>query len=72
MSSQRKRANLILDSILVALAVWLAGETLVRRWLWGQVPTQIGAIWVYALVALVAAVAAWHLRRVWRTIRRPA
>jgi len=37
----------ILGSVL--LLAW-SGEILLRRWVWNQVPTQVGAITVYALL----------------------
>lgn len=42
---------------------FLSGEILVRRWLWGQVPTPVPAAVVYLLLLTNAAVLSWALRK---------
>lgn len=44
----RQAIEVALGFILFALTI----EILVRRWLYGQIPTQLSAGWVYALIAI--------------------
>ena len=47
-----------------ALAAWSL-EILLRRWLWHQYPTQVSAVWIYAIL-VVNALALYRLRPFFR------
>lgn len=65
------KKRLLLDSLLAVAILALSLEILLRRWLWQQLPTQLGSVAVYALLAvnavLVASVAATARRQVARS-----
>ena len=55
------------DGILIAFIAFLSGEIVLRRWGFGQVPSQVGAGLVYALlignVALITLHVALQVQR---------
>jgi hypothetical protein len=65
------KKRLLLDSLLAMAILALSLEILLRRWLWQQLPTQLGRGAVYALLAvnavLVASVAATARRQLARS-----
>jgi hypothetical protein len=52
----------IFDGLTALGLMLLSGEILLRRWAWGQVPTQVSALSVYAFLAADLVVAAWLAR----------
>lgn len=64
------KKRLLLDSLLAVAILALSLEILLRRWLWQQLPTQLGAGAVYGVLAvnacLVTSVAATLKRRLGR------
>lgn len=64
---------LVVEASLGALILFLSLEIIVRRWVWEQVPTPIGATPTYALLAFNAAVLwllARRVKRSWASSRK--
>jgi hypothetical protein len=59
-----------LDSLALLALTALTCEIIQRRWLAGQVPTQVAPVWVYALIAVNGAFIAMQARRLYRVARR--
>jgi hypothetical protein len=65
------KKRLLLDSLLAAAILALSVEILLRRWLWQQLPTQLGAGAVYALLAVNAVLVASVVATVKRKLAMP-
>jgi len=64
------RLRNLFDGLAILVSVGLCGEILFRRWVWGQVPTQIGALWIYGLIALNVVVGVAVVQRLRRAVAR--
>lgn len=63
----------VAEAVLGCLILWLTGEILVRRWVFAQIPTPIGAWPTYALIAfnlVVLILIARRLKGWWASSRR--